>query len=64
MDAIVELFLYLMITGFISIVAYFVIKKAVKDAIKPFFEQRGYRVNKEQQVIRNGISLINYVMEK
>ena len=31
---------------------------------KSFFEQRGYRIIKEQQVIRNGISLINYVMEK
>lgn len=31
---------------------------------KPFFERRGYKVIKEQQVIRTGISLINYVMEK
>ena len=31
---------------------------------KPFFEQRGYKVVKEQQVVRNGISLTNYVMEK
>lgn len=31
---------------------------------KPFFEQRGYKIIKEQQVIRNGISLTNYVMEK
>ena len=31
---------------------------------KTFFEQRGYRVIKGQQVIRNGISLTNYVMEK
>ena len=31
---------------------------------KMFFEQRGYRVMKRQQVIRNGISLTNYVMEK
>lgn len=31
---------------------------------KPFFEQREYKVVKEQQVIRDGISLINYVMEK
>lgn len=31
---------------------------------RPFFEQRGYKTVKEQQVIRNGISLINYVMEK
>ena len=31
---------------------------------KPFFEQRGYKVIREQQVIRNGISLTNYVMKK
>mgnify|MGYP001045245149 FL=1 len=31
---------------------------------KPFFEKRGYRVIKEQQVIREGIALSNYVMEK
>lgn len=31
---------------------------------KPFFEHRGYKVLKEQQVIRRGISLTNYVMKK
>ena len=31
---------------------------------KPFFERRGYRVLKEQQVERQGIFLTNYVMEK
>ena len=31
---------------------------------KPFFQQRGYRVVKEQKVIRQGIVLTNYVMEK
>lgn len=31
---------------------------------KPFFEQRGYKVMKRQQVIRGGISLVNYVMRK
>ena len=31
---------------------------------KPFFLHRGYKVIKEQQVVRNGISLTNYVMEK
>lgn len=31
---------------------------------KPFFEKRGYRVIKEQQVERNGILLTNYIMEK
>lgn len=31
---------------------------------KPFFEKRGYRVIKEQQVERKGIVLKNFVMEK
>lgn len=31
---------------------------------KPFFLQRGYTVIKEQQVLRDGIYLTNYVMEK
>lgn len=31
---------------------------------RPFFEQRGYRTVKEQQVIRRGVALKNYVMEK
>ena len=31
---------------------------------KAFFEHRGYRVIQEQTVIRNGISLTNYIMEK
>lgn len=31
---------------------------------KPFFLSRGYRVIKEQQVSRKGISLTNYIMEK
>lgn len=31
---------------------------------KPFFEKRGYRMVKEQQVSRKGILLTNYVMEK
>ena len=30
---------------------------------RPFFAKRGYQVVKEQQVERNGIFLINYVME-
>lgn len=29
-----------------------------------FFEHRGYQVVREQEVIRDGISLTNYVMEK
>ena len=31
---------------------------------RAFFEHRGYRVVQEQTVIRNGISLTNYIMEK
>ncbi len=31
---------------------------------KPFFEKRGYRVIKEQQVERQGIFLTNFVMKK
>ena len=31
---------------------------------RPFFESRGYRVVKQQQVERKGIFLINFVMEK
>ena len=31
---------------------------------RPFFENRGYKVLKEQQVERQGIFLTNYVMEK
>ncbi len=30
---------------------------------KPFFIKRGYTVIKEQQVVRHGVSLTNYVME-
>lgn len=31
---------------------------------RPFFEKRGYKVVKKQEVIRGGIILYNYVMEK
>ncbi|MBO5129865.1 MAG: GNAT family N-acetyltransferase [Oscillospiraceae bacterium] len=31
---------------------------------RPFFEQRGYQVTKEQQVERRGILLTNFVMKK
>lgn len=31
---------------------------------RPFFERRGYKAVKEQQVIRNSIVLTNYLMEK
>lgn len=29
-----------------------------------FFENRGYKIIKEQKIIRNGIGLTNYLMEK
>lgn len=31
---------------------------------KPFFEKRGYKVIKEQQVERKGVLLTNYIMKK
>lgn len=31
---------------------------------RPFFEKRGYRTVKQQQVLRNGVLLTNFVMEK
>lgn len=31
---------------------------------KSFFEKRGYAIIKEQQVIRNGVYLTNFIMEK
>ena len=31
---------------------------------KPFFEKRGYRILKENTVIRNDITLTNFIMEK
>lgn len=31
---------------------------------KPFFESRGYRVVREQQVVRGGVSLTNFVMRR
>ena len=31
---------------------------------RPFFEKRGYRVIKEQQVERRGVLLTNFIMEK
>lgn len=31
---------------------------------KPFFEKRGYRAVKKHEVIRRGITLTNYLMEK
>lgn len=31
---------------------------------KPFFEHRGYKMIRKQEVIRKGVGLINYIMEK
>ncbi len=31
---------------------------------RPFFESRGYRVIRAQQVVRRGVALTNFVMEK
>lgn len=31
---------------------------------KPFFEKQGYRVVSENKVIRNGVELTNFIMEK
>lgn len=31
---------------------------------RPFFEKRGYKVIKEQNVERHGVLLVNYIMEK
>ena len=31
---------------------------------KPFFQHRGYRVVRKQEVIRRGVALTNLVMEK
>lgn len=36
MAGLIALFMYLIIIGFISVIAYFVIKKAVKDALKEY----------------------------
>jgi len=48
------------------------LEQAVQESIvthasitaRPFFEKRGYKVIKEQQVERQGIFLTNYIMEK
>ena len=31
---------------------------------RPFFEKRGYRVEQEQQVVRRGVTLTNFIMKK
>lgn len=40
MGAIAILFMYAIIIGIISIIAYFVIKKAVKDALKEYNNEK------------------------
>ena len=40
MGAIAILFMYTIIIGIISIIAYFVIKKAVKDALKEYNNEK------------------------
>lgn len=45
----------------------FEVKKVATHAsitAKPFFEKRGYKVMKEQQVELQGVFLTNYIMEK
>ena len=44
--------------GFVKIITH------ASITAKPFFLHRGYKLVKEQQVMRNGIFLTNYVMEK
>lgn len=36
----------------------------VSITARPFFESRGYKVIREQQVVRKNIALTNYIMEK
>ena len=31
---------------------------------RPFFERQGYRVEAENTVVRNGVTLVNYLMSK
>lgn len=40
------------------------ITTAVSITAKAFFEQRGYRFVKKQEVIRRGVGLVNFLMEK
>ena len=45
MGEIATLFMYGIIVGVISVVAYFVIKSAVKAALKEFKEEKRYETN-------------------
>ena len=40
------------------------ITKHASITAKPFFQHRGYRVVRKQEVIRRGVALTNFVMEK
>lgn len=40
------------------------ITTATSITAKAFFKQRGYRIVKKQEVIRRGVGLINFLMEK
>ena len=42
----------------------FVIVTHASVTAKPFFEQRGYVTVREQQVMKKGVLLTNFVMEK
>ena len=57
MGSIAALFMYLMIIGFIAVVAYFVIKKAIKDALKEYHnENNNYFDHK-----RSACNTVNYI---
>lgn len=45
MGALAVLFMYAIIGGIISVVAYYVIKSAVKSALKEFEEEKRYEKN-------------------
>lgn len=47
-----------------SVVASATIATHASITAKPFFEARGYRVVKRQEVERRGVRLVNFVMEK
>lgn len=40
------------------------IKTHASITARPFFEKRGYKVVREQEVIRKGVKLKNYIMER
>ncbi|WP_125767061.1 GNAT family N-acetyltransferase [Lapidilactobacillus wuchangensis] len=40
------------------------ITTAASITARPFFQQRGYQIQRQQQVIRHGVALTNFVMVK